>query len=539
MTVYANTPHYTYFQAEIKTKTPFLISYFFECQQPNKTPIYLFTQSNIFNQPFVYLWKQSDIITIPDWIYHAIAYQIFPDRFYNGNPTNDPNNILQWGGTPTYDNFFGGDLPGIVAKIPYLQSLGINSIWLNPVFASSSNHRYNTRDYLTIDPALGSLDDLRNLMKVLHQAGMHLILDGVFNHTGTDFFAFKDILENGANSRYKDWYYVYQFPIQMEPKPNYACWWGIPGLPKLNVTNPEVRNYLLNVSIYWPRETGIDGWRLDVPNEIEPSFWQEFRQLLKENYPDSYIVGEIWHDARFWLNQGYFDGVMNYLFRDLIIDYFAKRRITLSKLDFLLGRIRLRYPETSNYALLNLLDSHDTARIISTFQEELSRRHDHTGSYHEAINHLRPALIIQFTYPGIPLTYYGDEVGMTGGPDPDCRRTMPWEPETINQVLLSFYRRLIAIRNQRDSLRRGYFQPLLTDDLAEIYGFLRYYDEEKTIIIINASDHKQNIQLDIADLNLDQNKPLQEWLSDFKYQITNNRLTLSVEANYGVILYQN
>ncbi|MDK2820960.1 MAG: cyclomaltodextrinase / maltogenic alpha-amylase / neopullulanase [Clostridia bacterium] len=538
MYLYARTPHYFYYQTEIELSKPWQCRYFFKIQE-NKNSSYLLKSTySKTSQPFSYKWSSEDIFNTPDWIYDAIFYQIFPDRFYNGNPKNDPPGTQSWGEKPTFDNFFGGDLEGIEAKIPYLKYLGVNALWLNPIFASPSNHRYNTSDYMKIDPALGDKSTLRHLVNSLKSANMHIILDGVFNHTGTDFFAFKDAVLNGANSRYKDWYYFREFPVRSSPHANYECWWNIPSLPKLKATNPEVRKYLLSVGTYWLREAGIDGWRLDVPNEIEPTFWVEFRQEVKETNPEAYIVGEIWHDARFWLKGKHFDAVMNYLFRDLVLNYFARRRFPISTLDFLLGLIRLRYPEAANFAMLNLMGSHDTARIITAFQEGLSGINGHSGSYEEAIIHLRPALILQFTYQGAPMIYYGDEVGMTGGADPDCRRTMPWNSEVWNKEIHALYRRLTSLRNNLKPLRQGYFQPLATDDNAEVYTYARRLDDEKIIIALNASDYPQTATIEAKELDIEEGCSLHDGLNNRNFEVKEGKIQIPLEANYGAILYR-
>lgn len=536
MYVYARTPHYLYYQGEIRLSRPGECRYFFRCQVDGEEPVYVLPAAGQGHQPFLYRWDEAAIFTVPEWVYDAVSYQIFPDRFYNGNPANDPPDTQPWGGTPTTSNFFGGDLEGIWFKLPYLQFLGINTIWLNPIFASPSNHRYNTSDYFQIDPALGDEKTLRRLVEALHAAGMRLILDGVFNHTGTEFFAFKDVMAKGAASPYKDWYYFQGFPVQSEPKPNYLCWWDIPSLPKLKVSNPEVREYLLGVGTYWLREGGVDGWRLDVPNEVEPPFWREFRRRVKETKNDAYIVGEIWRDARFWLLGGYFDGVMNYLFRDLALAYFARRRFPLSTLDFLLGLIRLRYPEAANFALLNLFGSHDTTRVITAFQEGLEEKKGRTVTYEEAVRHLRPALILQFTYPGIPLIYYGDEVGLTGGPDPGCRKTMPWDPRQWDQELLALYRRLINLRQSLLPLKRGFFQPLFTDDAHEVYVFARRMHDEKVIVILNASDLPQTATLSAAEMELIDGEVWFDGLTNRYFEVHNGQIILPLEANWGAVL---
>lgn len=490
----AYTRHYAYYQGEGQAAAPFCLQYYFRLRPENPAAAHTITVLDAHDQPFTFTWREEDILRTPSWVPGAVFYQIFPDRFYNGDPRNDPPGTQLWGGTPTRTNFFGGDLEGIRLKIPYLQEIGITALWLNPIFKSPTNHKYDTSDYLQVDPHLGDLETLRRLVADLHASGIRIILDGVFNHTGTSFWAFQDLLARGEASPYRDWYYVNCLPVQTDP-PNYACWWNFAELPKLKATNPEVREYLLKVGTYWLAAGPTDGWRLDVPNEIEPSFWQEFRQAVKKVNPEAYLTGEIWHDARFWLQGKYFDGVMNYVFRDLVIDYFARRRISLKTLDLLLGRHRLYYPEAANYCLLNLLGSHDTARVITAFQEGLTNQPGHRGDYAEAVEHLRPALILQMTYPGAPLIYYGDEVGMTGGPDPDSRRPMVWNPTEQDIHLLAFYRQLIQARQRYRPLQDGLFQPLVVDSRRDVYAYARRREESSILVVLNADDQEQGVSL--------------------------------------------
>lgn len=528
---YAFTPHYCYWQAELSLNRAGEVRYYFRSQAPGEEPSYLLADGT---RAFSYRWSSADIVTIPHWLYDAIFYQIFPDRFFNGDPTNDPPGTQPWGDAPTRSNFFGGDLEGIRVKIPYLNYLGINGIWLNPIFAAPSNHRYDTADYLQVDPALGGNQALRQLVDSLHASGIRLILDGVFNHTGTEFWAFRDVLQRGAASPYKDWYYFDDFPVRSAAEPNYACWWNIASLPKLAAINPEVIRYLLGVATYWPRDFGTDGWRLDVPNEIEPPFWEDFRREVKEINRDAYLVGEIWRDARSWLR--YFDGVMNYLFRELVLDTFASRRLSLSALDMLLGVIRLRYPEPANFALLNLLDSHDTARVITAFQERLAAVPGAGGTYAEAVTHLRPALILQMTYPGIPLIYYGDEVGMTGGPDPGCRGTMIWEPEKQDRSLLNTYRRLLALRHKLPALRLGAFQPLHVDDTAGVYVYARRA-AQPVIIILNIADCPRDVAVPLTYLPRPEGEVWEDGLSAAGTKVREGRLSFRVAPHWGAVIY--
>ena len=220
-----------------------------------------------------------------------------PGTVFNGDPTNDPSPVTPWGEQPELFNHFGGDLAGILQKVPYLTDLGINALYLNPIFDAPSNHKYDTRDYLRISPDFGDFRTYLKLLKTLKQKEIRLILDGVFNHTGDQFWAFRDVMRRGTNSPYHRWYNC-QYPVQQHPQPNYECWWGIETLPKLNFNEPEVVRYILRVVAFWTL-TGIDGWRLDVPNEVRADFWPIFRRLVKSLNPEAYLVGEIWHDADF------------------------------------------------------------------------------------------------------------------------------------------------------------------------------------------------------------------------------------------------
>ena len=409
----------------------------------------------------------------PAWVKDAVFYQIFPERFCNGDTANDPAGTEPWGGKPSTGNFFGGDLRGIINRLDYIASLGVNALYLNPVFASGSNHKYNTSDYLRIDPAFGDESVFRELVDSCHARGMRIILDGVFNHTGVDFFAFADLKKNGAKSRYARWYNVRGFPVGPVGKPNYECWWGFGGLPKLMTANPGVRQYLFDVTRHW-LEAGIDGWRLDVPNEIPHEFWIEWRRLVKSVNPDAYILGEIWDDGTPWLRGDQFDGVMNYPLRASCIDFFAAGTITVTRFDSVLELQRRRYPPGVAFSLFNLLGSHDTERFLTLCRGRARL--------------WKLAVLFQMTYPGAPSLYYGDEVGMTGGKDPECRGTMIWDPVGQNGEMLRFTREAIALRRRLGVLRTGSFAPLVRDDRARVYGYLREDASEAAVVLLNRGE---------------------------------------------------
>ncbi len=445
-------------------------------------------------------------ISTPDWVKHAVFYQIFPDRFAR-SPRTQPipgTTFKPWGTPPEEQGFQGGDLRGMVDKLDYLQDLGINALYLNPIFSSASNHRYHTFDYYQIDPLLGGNEAFRELLDAAHARQMHVVIDGVFNHTGRGFWAFHHILETGSDSPYLDWFLVQDWPLRPyqhdENNPiNYAAWWGIAALPKFNIDNPGVRKYLLDVSRHWI-EFGADGWRLDVPEEIpDAAFWQDFRRVTKGANPDAYLTGEVWDNATEWLQGDRFDGVMNYVFSRAALGFFAQESLrtdyqpggfALEVLDAPTFASRLEtmlttHPWEINLAQLNLLDSHDTARVLWTVQGDESA--------------LRLALLLQMTLPGAPCIYYGSEIGMTGENDPGCRAAFPWHAQDEwNSDLHDFYRKAIALRHAFPALRIGRFEGLYAQ--ANVYGFAREQDGEALIVLFNAGKSPAEIRLPLGEI---------------------------------------
>ena len=378
----------------------------------------------------------------PDWVKDAIFYQIFPDRFCRSERYHAVGKFVPWNSRPTRENMFGGNLAGVEDKLKYIAGLGVNAIYLCPIFKSNSNHRYHTVDYFEIDPVLGTLKDFDRLVKKAHKLGLRVILDGVFNHCSRGFFQFNSLMELGQNSPYVDWFHVKGWPLNAySGKPNYECWWNYPALPKFNTGCPDVREYLFSVGEYWTAR-GIDGWRLDVPNEIDDdSFWQEFRRRVKAINPEAYIVGEIWDAPERWLQGDQFDGVMNYLFRKAVMKFLFDEH-PISTEEFC-SRLREAFPEGRGDIPMNLLGSHDTTRLRSQPRASWDR--------------IRLALTLMFFLPGAPCVYYGEELGMEGGKDPDNRRSVPWEKlsQMQKEPVYALVKELTEMRKSSAVLRDG------------------------------------------------------------------------------------
>lgn len=457
----------------------------------------------------------------PYWLQDAIFYQIFPDRFANGNPANDPANAQKWGAPPTFHGFQGGDLRGIVRRFDYLLELGINAVYLNPIFQSPSNHGYHTSDYYKIDEKFGDMQDFQALLDIAHRNNVRVVLDGVFNHTGRGFFAFTDILENGEHSPYKDWYHIGTFPVDAYSpgeSHHYKAWWNIKGVPKLNTKNPAVRKYIMNVARYWI-ERGADGWRLDVPNEIDDDdFWAEFRQVVKSANRDACIIGEIWDVNPRWVGDRHCDSLMHYPFRTAILDGLTGR-VNASEFARRLEDLLRVYPRENTYAMFLPLGSHDTERIITLLNNELER--------------VKLAFVLQFAFPGAPSIYYGDEVGLEGGKDPDNRRAFPWDPAHWKGDLQPWVQTLTAIRKERASLRRGDYVHLAADIAHGWYAFARTLGAEKTLVVVNLTNQPVEASIPVIKLWND-GRVLRSLLDNRPFSVQDGRINISLPAWGGM-----
>jgi cyclomaltodextrinase / maltogenic alpha-amylase / neopullulanase len=461
---------------------------------------------------------------VPYWVQDSIFYQIFPDRFANGDKSNDPPNLQKWGAKPNIWDFQGGDLRGIISRFDYLLDLGINGIYLNPIFQATSSHRYNTTDYYKIDRKLGNMEDFNSLLDIAHRNNVRVVLDGVFNHCGRGFFAFNDVLENGEHSAYKNWFHVHRFPLDaFSPGDaiNYAGWWNYKSLPKFNTDNPEVRRYLLGVAKYWI-EKGADGWRLDVPNEInDDAFWAEFRQVVKSANREAYTFGEIWDADPRWANDTHFDGLMNYPVKDALIKLLMDREAVGQFSEKVEGLFKT-YPQENLYAMYVPLGSHDTERILTALDGNFDK--------------LKLAYLFQFAFPGAPAIYYGDEVGLEGGRDPECRAAFPWDPVQWKSDLQPWVRELIALRKLRTSLRRGDYSTIMVDDEKGILAFTRTLGEESTLIVLNTSKDKQDTKIPVELMNWHEGQMVRSLLDHRPFRVTSGKLPITLTPLSGMYI---
>ena len=495
----------------------------------------------------------------PDWAKDAIWYQIMVDRFRNGDPATDPQPRRSWT-APWYEpmldegidgqsfyewyvfsRLFGGDLVGLSERLDYLKELGVNALYLNPVFQSESHHKYNATNFVHIDEHYGGGLDYKHaeahenlldpntwsftqsdrafldFLKLAKSKGFRVIIDGVFNHVGTRHPAFRDVEANGQASPYADWFDV----TSWEPF-EYEGWAGFGELPVFakdearGLASEAARQHIMNITRRWmdpdgdgnPSD-GIDGWRLDVPNEIPLPFWIEWRKLVKSINPDAYIVGEIWDRAEYWLDGRSFDAVMNYPFAEIAFDWITAKnnKIRASEAEQRFAQLRMAYPDAATYVLQNLLDSHDTDRCVSKVfnpdrpfdaqnREQLVENYNAEKPDERAYRKARLLALLQMTYVGAPMVYYGDEVGLWGSDDPNNRKPMLWDDlqpydEPGMEIIpehLDFYRRAIALRNKYAPLRRGSIETVAIDDEQDVWTFVREFDGQRVLVALNAGD---------------------------------------------------
>ncbi|TFE30599.1 alpha-glycosidase [Cohnella luojiensis] len=523
MKVFAKDNLFDYWQAAVKP-TFRRLKYGFKLQSGKET-LWMNEQGIHEKEPEnIYIYYEypflnpADVFEPPAWVKDAIFYQIFPERFAKGDPAIDPENVETWGGKPTPSNFFGGDLQGVIDHLDHLEKLGINAIYFNPLFEAPTNHKYDTIDYLKVDPHFGTNEKLKELVKECHSRGIKVLLDAVFNHSGGRFPPFLDVKEKGANSRYADWFHVREFPLEVrDGVPTYDAFAFEPHMPKLNTENGEVKEHLLEVARYWIEEIGVDGWRLDVANEVDHQFWRQFRDVVKKANPDAYILGEIWHDSQPWLGGDQFDAVMNYPLTEAMLDYAVRGTRDGRQFADLVGYLNAAYPQQATEASFNLLGSHDTPRLLTLSKGDKRR--------------MKLATAIQFTLSGTPCIYYGDEVGLTGEQDPGCRKCMEWDETKQDQELFRFFAELVKLRKDHRALRDGSFEVLQSEEGSKSLAYAREADGEKFIIALNASKRKATVAIPV-----EKDTDFQVVLGEGEAKVKGRKLQVSLPPISYVIL---
>ena len=440
-------------------------------------------------QCFVMPWmNQVDIARTPSWVNDTVWYQIFPERFCNGDSCNDPEGTQPWrnSGCVKNNEFFGGDLAGVLTKLDYLKDLGITGIYLTPINESPTSHKYDTSDYTRIDPHFGNEELFIRLVESAHKKGIRIMLDGVFNHSGEFFAPWQDVCEKGPESPFYDWFMINEWPFDHRggsaKKKQYYAFAFYDEMPKLNTNNPEVRQYFIDVCTTWVEKYNVDGIRLDVANEISHVFCKELRTAMKKINPDIYILGEIWHDAMPWLRGDEFDSVMNYPLGESIKDFWIDKSLTNEDFEYTINRCYTGYMQQTNDVLFNLLDSHDTSRLRSCV---------------DSLDEFFAQLAILFTMPGSPCIYYGTEIGMEGGHDPDCRRCMPWSEieEGKYQDCMEIIQKLTNLRKTEMLFRTRNFHFPNRIDNPRVIEFMKVgWLDNCMEVIVNCSDQEITVE---------------------------------------------
>lgn len=427
-------------------------------------------RSEFFQMPYVH---RADIAKAPAWAREAVIYNIFPDSFATGNRfISEKASELTWKNEVSRSKL-GGTIRGISANVDYLKELGINCIYINPLFAAGEYHKYDLLDYYNVDPCFGSNEDFAEMVGILHENNIRVIIDGVFNHCGWRFFAFEDVVKNGPDSRYADWFYRLEFPVIRpetgEEIPSYECFAYERLMPKLNTENPEVIAYFCDVCRHWIDTYNIDGWRLDVADETNNEFWRAFYRTAKKANPEALLIGEIWVNANYWLDGSIFHSAMNYDFRKHCRDFFGTGLINAETFSARVIDMLTRYRKNLTYVQLNILDSHDVSRFLSLCNGDKRR--------------LKLALLFQMCFVGIPSIFYGDEQGLTGLLEEEYRQPMKWDG---GQELFAFYQWAIKLRKENKALMHGEYQIIYFAE--KLLVFRRAYEENDITVILNAGE---------------------------------------------------
>ena len=476
----ATSQFHDYYEAQLQMHL-ICLRYFFEFTDMQGEKVYYgnyeFDKECITNRDRMFDCPQNlreeEMFEVPQWAANKVVYQIFPSRF----ATTQPVDKELWYKAPiTPMDDLHGNLRGIIEHLDYIKDLGIDVVYLTPIFKSNSCHKYDTIDYYQVDPSFGTTEDLKELVQKSHERGMKVVLDAVYNHTGREFFAFQDILEKGEKSKYLDWYFIDELPPRGEwgEIPNFKCFGYYGGMPKLNLKNPEVEKYITDVACYWIKECDIDGWRLDVGDEISHFFWKNFRKAIKAVKKDMLIIGEIWHYAGDFLEGDEWDTVMNYPFYLNLIDLLADEKINVSQFVQNLGYLKGRLNKKCYPLMWNLIDSHDTARFLHLCHDNKKKQH--------------LAAAFQLLMPGMPMVYYGDEYAMPGANDPDCRRGMYWDEEYQDKEMYNWYKKLMQIRKAHACIVEGEMIETITNDDEDTIVMIRKNGEETIAMLFNCGN---------------------------------------------------
>ena len=435
-------------------------------------------RDRISTEYFKFPWiNPSDVIAPPDWVRDTVWYQIMPDRFARSSDAPSDPKFRKWGdfSSPRFHDLYGGNLRGIRERLPYLRQLGVSGIYLTPIFLSNSNHKYNTFDYYKVDPDFGTEQDLCALVQNAHALGMRIMLDAVFNHCGTEFFAWKDVCEKGRASRYFDWFFINRddfvkddFSVADGRFYTFSFW---AGMPKLNTNNPEVQRYFTDLCVHWVGDLGIDGIRFDVGDEISHSFLRRVNAAVKAKKPETFLLGEIWFDSIGWLGGCEYDSVMNYPFTGAVGDFWRDREMTARDFMHRLNFCRSLYPRQINEAIFSFLDTHDTARVRESCQNQ---------------DEMLQKLAILLTMAGTPCLYYGTEIAMKGTHTPYNRSTMPWDEIDAGKFdrFKSKVGALVHVRNTQPDLRRDEMTFFFDESLPRLIG----YRKGAVTVLLNAGD---------------------------------------------------
>ncbi len=562
----AETARYKFWEIQVKFNSE-NVKFSFGATTEKKLNVYYGT-SGIANfispsEKWFYSEKNFKRHLVPDWVYGGVMYQIFPERFNYSDNNSFFDEKVEWGSTPKRLEFQGGDLYGIIDKLDYIKNLNVNILYLNPIFLSGSTHRYDTWDHFKVDPKLGGEKALEKLIDELHARKMKIIFDTSLNHVHPKHFAFQDIIKNGEKSKYKDWFTIYEYPVHLKYRPHlyentykvgwdgnekeykqylektfleteipvknidddgpivepsYKSWWGVPDMPKINYSCEDARKWALDVTAFWINNFNIDGWRMDVAKEIDLLFWKDFRNIAKDSNQNVLLFSEIFGDTSQWLQGDMFDGTMNYSFRESMVDYFATKRMDITEFSDSLANLYFMYSFKALSSCQNLLSSHDVKRFLNRCSE---------------VSSIYGPIFMQATFPGIAGIYYGDEIGLDGGNEPDNREAFPWNDEEIWDTNLQTYiREIMNIKSSNNILKYGNFQLLPNQNDAIV--FRRTLKDKSLLCIFNRSEDQKKIKIPSTAHSIDQifgNSDIQ--------LVGGNILISELDKNTGLIIFEN